>query len=464
MKVLLIAPPKKGLAGSEVAPPIGLGYLATILRKLGHTPEIQDCIINRWNEEDLVSYVGTADVDIIGINTWSLAISNVKIILDKIKAAFPHIVTLIGGPHPTAVPEQALTYLTSADYGIRGEGEIPLMHLMPYIEYGRGNLDDIPGLIFRKGKDIQYNEKVEHNDLDEFGFPAWDLIDPRRYFDSLNFEKGEIAIHATRGCPFGCEFCVKLGRKLRYRSLDHIYKEIRLLHEKYEISFFQFGDEGFPINKRFIKSFCRYVIQRGDNFKYIAATGLRLNCLDDEMLELMKKANFSRIVGVGIESGVPRVRNLMKKRLSQKDIYKGIELLNKHGFRPVANFILGFPGETKEEMEETIELTSKLKIWGAVFTPFIPLPGSAATKKLMEHGKLPEDFDFSQCNLDAVLYSPDGMTKNELDAMRKKAVFKFNIQPHMLRHHLNRKRLYWTIVKASRIFFPSWLAPAEWRR
>jgi radical SAM superfamily enzyme YgiQ (UPF0313 family) len=126
--------------------------------------------------------------------------------------------------------------------------------------------------------------------------------------------------------------------------------------------------------------------------------------LDDEMLELMAAANFDRgPFGVGIESAVPRIRDLMKKSLSQEAMYRGIELLNKHGFRPSGNFILGFPGETREDMLETIALALKLKIWGASFTPFIPLPGSPATRMLQASGEVPADFDFTRIDLDCVL-------------------------------------------------------------
>ena len=154
----------------------------------------------------------------------------------------------------------------------------------------------------------------------------------------------------------------------------------------------------------------------------------------------------------------------MNKRLSQKDIYRGLELLNKHGFHTSGNFILGFPGETKEEMEQTIRLALKLKLWGAAFTPFIPLPGSVATNKLIAQGKIPQDFDFSEIDLDVVLYAPDGMTLEELDKMRRKAAFKFNIRPRMIRYHMSGGRLYWSIVKFFRIFSPSWLTPEAWRR
>src|SRR3989338_5014984 len=122
MKVLLIAPPKRGIAGHEESVPIGLGYLATTLRKLGHQPDLQDCIINRWDIDGLLSYISKSRPDIVGINTWSLALGSVKEALDRIKSQNPGIITIVGVPHPSAVPEHALAYLKNADYAINGEG------------------------------------------------------------------------------------------------------------------------------------------------------------------------------------------------------------------------------------------------------------------------------------------------------------------------------------------------------
>lgn len=464
MKVLLIAPPKKGLMRSEEHPPIGLGYLATALRKSSHTPDIQDCIINNWNFDNLDSHIRKTQPDVIGITTFSQASNSVKEILKRVKAAHPEIVTIIGGPHPTAVPERALLDFVDADYAVCGEGEIPLQKLLFFLDKKTGSLYDIPGLIWREDNKINHNPKIEHEPVDEFGHPAWDLIGPRRYFSSPGIGNKTTVFHAGRGCPFNCAFCVTLGKKLRHNSLEHIYKEIKFLNKEYGIRRFLINNEGFTVDVNFVKKFCRYVIEKNDNFSYFSGTGLRLNTLDGEMIELMKQANFDRLVCVGIESGSQRVRELMQKGLKQEDIYKGIELIKKHGFSVAGNFILGFPGETKKEMQETINLALKLKLQGAAFTPFIPLPGTTATKKLIAQGKIPDDFDYTKIDLDSVLYAPEGMTTKELDKIRKKAVFKFNSQPHMLLYHMSGGRLKWSIVKTLRIFFPQSLIPKKWRK
>lgn len=464
MRFLLVAPPKKGLAGHEESIPIGLGYLATTLRKLGIEPDLKDCPVRGWGNEELLEYIRSSKPDIVGITVYSLALRNVREILKKIKELNPGITTIIGGPHPTAVPEHAMKFLEAADFGINGEGEIPLRHLMPLLEKREADLTGVPGLIWRQGGNIRFNQRVEYEDLDELGFPAWDLIDPPLYFDSPDFKGKVTVIHTSRGCPYACAFCVKLGRKLRYHSIEAVYRQIKLLNERYGVTRFFIGDEGFPINPKRMKEFCRYVIDKADNFSFVAACGLRLNAIDDELCILMKQANFSRVAGIGIEAGSPRVRDLMHKNLPQEIILRGVQILNRHGFRPAANFIIGFPGETKEEIEETIRLALRLKIYSACFAPFIPLPGTEATNKLIASGELPADFDFSLIDLDCVLYAPKGMTRQEVDALRKKAVFLFNIQPRMLLYHMTGGRLKWSVIKLMRIFFPERLVPKHWRK
>jgi radical SAM superfamily enzyme YgiQ (UPF0313 family) len=464
MKILLIAPPKSGMDYLQGHPPVGLGYIATVLRKIGHTVDIQDSIINGWGLKDVSDYIGRTGPDIVGVTVFSSALSNTYEILDGVKRNNPKIITIVGGPHPTAAPAHTLKYLSNADFAFQGEAEIPLEHFDRALK-GQIKISDVPGLIWREAGSVRFNEIVEHKHLEDFGFPAWDLIDPRRYFKCAVIGDKATAIYASRGCPFGCKFCVKLGRKLRHRTLDNIWQEISYLKENYGIERFHLGDEGFPINIGFVKEFCRYMIAKKAKFRFEAARGVRLNALDEEMLSLMKEAGFGKFFAVGIESSVARVRELMDKQLSQEELTSGLALLNKYGFRPDGNFILGYPGETKDEMLQTIDWAVKSKhLWGASFTPFIPLPGAPVVDELIAKGKFPEDFDFTQLGTDRVLYAPEGMTTQELDDMRKLAIKRFYFRPRIIMNFIFTGRWLWAAVRFIKVFFPDWMLPKKWRR
>jgi radical SAM superfamily enzyme YgiQ (UPF0313 family) len=225
------------------------------------------------------------------------------------------------------------------------------------------------------------------------------------------------------------------------------------------------GDEGFPINIGFVKDFCRYMIAKKPKFRFEAARGIRLNALDKEMLSLMKEAGFGKFFAVGIESAVPRVRELMDKQLTQEELTSGLALLNKYGFKPDGNFILGYPGETKDEMLRTIDWAVSTKyLWGASFTPFIPLPGAPVIDELIAKGEFPEDFDFTQLGTDRVLYAPEGMTTQELDDVRKLAIKRFYFRPRIIINFIFTGRWLWAAVRFMKVFFPDWMLPKQWRR
>lgn len=471
MKYLLLSPPKKAIKMFVESPPLGLGYLATAIRKCGNEVEIKDCLVEDWNNEMTTAYIMRTKPDIVGINLFSTALSSVKELVGMIKLHCPDTIIILGGPHCSGAPIHTLEYFPEVEYAFRGESEIPIMEFDQFLK-GKYKIEYVKGLIYRHGhtRKITMNLPIEYERIEEFGYPAWDLIDPRKYFNQVNVGDKSINVHFSRGCVFGCRFCVKLGNKIRLRSIPHIWGELEMLNTIYGVERFIINDEGYTMLPRMVKDFCRYTIDKGNKFSYFTATGMRLNRLDDEMLELMVKAKHELVFGTGIESGVPRVRQeLMNKNLTQEELINGLRLLNKHGFKPVGNFIIGFPGETKTELEQSVnfacDMYNKRLLHGANFVPFLPLPGSEATKKLIADGELPYNYDFSKINLSVVAYAPKGMTIKELDKLRKWAVWKFNSRPKMLwRYFSDWGRFVRAVVTFIRIYAPNWCLPKDWRR
>jgi radical SAM superfamily enzyme YgiQ (UPF0313 family) len=239
-----------------------------------------------------------------------------------------------------------------------------------------------------------------------------------------------------------------------------------MLAKDYGARRFIISDEGFAMFPEKVKEFCRQTIAKGNRFTYFTATGLRLNRIDDEMCQLMKKARFETSFGVGIESAVPRVRqDLMNKQLTQEQLINGLKIFKRNGFRVVGNFILGYPGETKQEMIETVNWACKSKLLsGANLVPFLPVPGTPIINKLTEEGKFPKEWDFSKLNLSGVIYAPEGVSIDELDRIRKWAVWKYNFRPRMLIHYLRPQFLPRAIVTTMRLYLPNWLLPKNWKR
>ena len=136
MKILLVAPPKRALKDSALHPAVGLGYLATALRKAGHAPDIQDSLANKWTVEDVVAHVRAQRPDVVGVTMFSQALSGVRELLAGIKRADRKVVTIVGGPHPTGVPERVLHELPDADFAFAGEGEIGLVRFLDRLQSG----------------------------------------------------------------------------------------------------------------------------------------------------------------------------------------------------------------------------------------------------------------------------------------------------------------------------------------
>lgn len=439
MKVLLVRPVSDTYI---ISPPIGLGYLATALRKHGHEAHILDCAKSNTDFKEFDDYVRKIRPDVVGIQVWSCDVANVRESLRLIKAVSPSIVTVIGGAHPSGVAEDALRHFEDSDFAFKGEGEVGLPMLIDRLSGGeKPGYVDIPGLMWREGDSIKSNPPAFIDDLDSLGFPAWDLTDPRSYpmAPHQGFMKAfPIApIFTTRGCPYPCTFCATrtiTGKKIRSRSISSVIEEIKLLHNKYHVKEIHVEDDNFTMNKEFVVEFCRRLLDQKIDVYWYCSSGVRLDSLDEETLKLMKKAKCYTLT-VAIESGSQRVLDLMKKKLTLGEIEKRVALMNKVGYRPTGLFMIGFPGETKEEMNETLKFAMKLDLKRAQFAIFHPLPGSEIYDDLRARGEL-KALDWAKLKPSEVAYEPKDISAGELKRFQRNAFLKFHIRPRILWYQL----------------------------
>ena len=458
MKVLLIAPPKDAYMGIAQYPPVGLGYLATAARQKGHGVRIIDCVKEGLSPAGFRELIAQDDSVLYGFNLWSLALKETKESIAVIRQLRPQAKIILGGPHPSALPKETLEYFPQADFAFCGEGEIGFPLFLDALAQGRQDFAGVPGLVWRREGEIKANDPAWEEDLDKLGYPSWDLLNPRAYFKRGTLIGRDTAVlTCTRGCPYQCTFCsawITAGRKIRLRSISHILCEIEYLNRNFGIRVFDIPDENFTFDREHVIEFCQAVMPYRGRFEFFLPNGIRLDSLDLELLRMMRQAGFRREVAVGIESCSQRVLKLMKKNLSLSVVREKVALLNKAGFRPIGYFILGFPGETRQDMQKTLALAMELKLCAAAFTPFAPMPGTEATNALLENGELPRNFDFSAVTTDKVAYSPPGISKEELDALRKKAILKFNLRPLPLFYYLkNFDSFKFAAAKVTNLFF-----------
>ncbi|MDP2922948.1 MAG: radical SAM protein [Candidatus Omnitrophota bacterium] len=433
MKVLLIKPfNDKAFA---IVPPIGLGYLSTALRKQGHDVLILDCLAKDYNFKQVAISFANYNPDVVGIQVFSDNLLVVKEYLKIFKKIKMSVVTIIGGPHPSADPKQSLNFLQEADFGFVGESEKGFYKLLAYLRGKEKNVYNIPGLVFRKGKNIISNPPYFEQDLDKLGFPAWDLINPKDY---PHAPQGGFArffplaiIQTIRGCPYKCTFCgahLINGFKMRPRAVKNVIQEIKLLCSKYGVKEFHITDDNFLFSKERVIRFCKKLKEGNYKLAWMCSSGVRLDLLDEGLLEHMKNSGCYAF-GLGLESGSERILKYMKKDLNLKRIDKQIGLIKKYGIRTIGLFIIGFPTETIEDVQKTIKLSKRLPFDRVQFSYFLPIPGTEIYKELEKKGGL-KNIDFTNySSFGSLNYVPASMTKKELKRMQMRAFLSFYLKP-----------------------------------
>lgn len=459
MKVLLVAPYKSSFLGLAKFPPLGLGYLATSLRKKGYEVKILDCLKEGLDGFAYREYISREKPDILGVNSWSCSVNEVKEILVITKEIDSRIITVVGGPHPSAVPYEAMDYFEAADFGFKGEAEIGLPMLVDtLLDKRKTDLNEIPGLIWSENGRRRVNTQVFRDTLDDFDYLAWDLIKPEEYSQAGTVNLVKTApIITSRGCPYYCTFCsayIISGRKIRLRSIENIIKELKLLKESYGMKRITIMDENFTFNKRHALELCNRIIEEKLGLEFFLPQGARLDALDEELLLLMKKTGFAPHIALGIESGSERILKMIKKNIDKEMVKAKVGLLRRLRFRPVGYFILGFPRETKEEIYKTLQFAKELKLYRAAFSPLLLLPATEIYESLKGSGEIPLEYDFSSLITDKITYAPSGMTLQEFSRIRKDIILKFNLQPRVIFDYIrDRNSFVFAIKKIIGIFF-----------
>jgi anaerobic magnesium-protoporphyrin IX monomethyl ester cyclase len=293
------------------------------------------------------------------------------------------------------------------------------------------------------------NPSERTEDLDSLGMPAWDLIMPESYPFSphgvvmMNYPIAPIML--TRGCPYQCTFCTSAGTPFRKRSVDLVLKEVVHLYQDHGIREFHVVDDNFTLDMDYARSFLEALIELDLGASWATPNGVRLDRLDRSLVELMKRAGFYSIA-VGIESGSERIRRKMKKGSSLGKIRRDLEMVREVGGIDVTGFfILGFPGETTEDIEKTLSFSRELPLQRAAFHAFIPLPGAEVWQEMEASGELGR-VDWERYFFWARAYVPQGMSRKELLRMHRKAFLRFYLRPRIILQNLKfilRPRVLW---------------------
>lgn len=466
MRVLLIKPSN---LSDHIQPSLGLGYLAAQIRD-DHEVLIVDCIKEHLPGPQLLPILKEFQPDVVGSQCYSMDLPMLKPVLETVKHFNRHIVTIVGGAHPTAAPDHTMNYFGRdlLDFVFVGEGEIGFPLFLQELERPAGpHFENVPGLGWKQEGRLQTNPTAQVQELDRLGMPAWDLIMPETYPFSphgvvcRNFPIAPIM--ATRGCPYMCTFCSSANTKLRKRSVDLVLDEVRLLQKRHGIREFHMVDDNFTLDMDYAKEFCRALIHHNIKATWATPNGVRLERLDKSLLQLMKQAGFYSL-SVGIESGSDRVRIKMKKGSNLNKVRKDLQMVKEVGGIDVTGFfILGFPGETFEDIEKTIAFANELPIQRATFHSFIPLPGTEVWQQMEQSGEL-DRTDWERYFYWAGAYVPQGLTRHELRRLHRKAFLSFYLRPGILLQNmkfiLNPRVMWYATQYLWKRIRPDWMEAA----
>lgn len=437
MRVCLINPPwdlKRGSIWTQVKssmPALGILYIAAYLEREKIDVDIVDFQANLMSWEQIEQKIKTGEYDYYGITSTTPIVYNGYRIADIIKRCHPRSVVVMGGVHPSAMPEEALAR-PSVDYVVRGEGEEAFLSLVKGVAP-----EQISGISYKTQTGVaHFGPAGFMKDLDLLPFPAYHKIDFSLYRPAVGAYKRLPAINmaTTRGCPGKCTFCNSASVKLRRRSAAHIYAEIEMLSKKYGMREICFYDDTFTVYPENIRELCDRLIGGGIDVTWSCFA--RTDCVNLEMLRGMKRAGCHQVM-YGIEAYNEQILKNIKKTISHEKNRAAIQMTRKAGITARCTFMLGNPGETVATIDETIAYAIDLNPDIALFNITIPYPGTEmyewakANNYLISHDW--NDYDLSE----PVMILP-GFTADLLKAKYKEAFRKFYYRPFYVLGQMKR--------------------------
>jgi radical SAM superfamily enzyme YgiQ (UPF0313 family) len=443
MRVLLVKP--ISLAGYQATPDLGLGYLATALGRTGQDVTILDCQKERTTTKGWGAIVARGGFDVVGFKVFSGDMARVEEQLYALKAVHPDVLALVGGPHVSGDPQWSLEAIPHADYGFVGEAEIGLPRFLRTVGrkgYGEdcGSLESIPGLARRKNGQVVVNPPLIHDRIDDFGIPCWDLMQPATYPDETfgvfvrSFPTASII--TTRGCPYRCTYCggfAVTGRRLRKRSTALVIEEMRLLRDQFKVRDITIVDDNFTMDRDYAASICQAMLDGRLGVSWSCPNGVRVDSLNVELLRLMERSGCYSIA-LGIESGSQRILDSMGKKLNLTTVREKVRLIRSAThIKMTGFFMIGYPDETRNDIEATLRLSRELPVDRASFPIFSPLPGTEIYHRLLDAGII------HKAGLKPEMFWIDGagvpiqdMNPSQVKWMQRKAVLRFYLRPRIL--------------------------------
>jgi radical SAM superfamily enzyme YgiQ (UPF0313 family) len=416
--------------------PLGPMQLAAYVRarRPGYTFTIIDQKLGRPNDAELVRQVVAGDCGVLGLSCFSLASSRAIDLARWIKELAPDITVVVGGPWVSADGELALA--PEFDFAVPGEGEKTFEWLLRLLDEG-GDPADVLGLIYRDATGrVVTNEPAPPIVMDELPLPAWDLIDPKPYWRREGFSlvgrRPYVSLMTSRGCPYGCMYCHNIfGKRFRARSPERVLADMHELRHRFGVREFEIIDDAFNIDRVRAAEILDRIATELPDVRLLFPNGVRGDLLDEAMIDKLAAAG-TYYISFAIESASPRLQKQIDKNVDLDRIRAAMEMCRERGMMLNGFFMLGFPGETLEEMKQTVRFALALPLLVASFFFVMPYRGTALYRSLTAELRRQVDDRHAALHYDRSFINLSAVPDEKLIALQRRAIRQFYFRPRQV--------------------------------
>jgi anaerobic magnesium-protoporphyrin IX monomethyl ester cyclase len=396
--LMTTAPPENApwILGRRL-PPLGLAYVAAALEKDRNLVEVLDNYLMKKSLDEVKQMVTTKKPQIVGITCGSATYRKCLETAKALKEADPACKVVVGGWHASYAPDSLLEH-TEIDYVVVGEGEEAMTQLSRQIASGTDaqGATTIPGVGFRRNGEFVKNPPKFISNLDRVPFPARHLLPMNEYgrrIEFLDVEPVDI-MSITRGCPYNCAYCdiEKLwGKKCRIFSPPRIADEVKHLVDRFDSKGVYFISDNFTILKKETLEFCGLMKKEKLDVQWVCDT--RADLLSRDLLRNMRQAG-CRTIWFGVESGSPRIMDIVNKGITKEQTIAAFKLCREEDIQVACSFMIGIPGETEKDMEDSLRFAKQLNPDWCGFNIYVAYPGSILYEEILQKHLFDRQEDF----------------------------------------------------------------------
>jgi len=416
--------------------PLNYIHLAAYLRERGHEALILDAVFDEITPKYIDHVIRERGIRIAGIGCMTCELPQALEEAARLKRAHQDVRIVFGGAHPSGDPGECLRSGV-VDYVIVGEGEIALTQLLDALREGRepGN---IRGLWKLAQGNVVAGGSAEVPDICLLPRPAFDLLDLPRYYrlcSPWHFPKSPCAVQfiTERGCPYQCSYCHELHTK-KFRALppQEVLDQMEWLVREYGVREFMIVDDIFNFDLTRAKEICRGIVRRDLRIHLQFPNGLRGDCFDEELAGLLKQAG-THYIAIAIETVSQRFQKLVRKNLKIDKARRSIEWARQFGIEVCGFFMIGFPGETRQEVEATLDFALSAPLDLILVSIVAPFKGTRLRTDIVSGNFGPINSDALEAlnQLFPVVHNP-ALPADLLLRLQRRAYWRFYARPRPL--------------------------------